>query len=129
MTTIYRTIDIQASPSSVWEKIADTEQISNLVGFLKSSVQADDTRTCTLDGGGQLVEKIVSVDHDLKRVMYAITDSPLNMAYHASSMHVQEHEGHTRLAWTVDLLPKEAAEHFTPMLDSACADMQTTLLG
>ncbi|PCH46828.1 MAG: hypothetical protein COC23_03075 [Hyphomicrobiales bacterium] len=127
MTTIQKTVRINADIDSVWAKISDTAGISNLIGFLASSVQNGDTRTCTLDQGGELVEKIISVDPKLKRVMYSITKSPLNMEFHAASMQVNETENGSELVWTVDLLPPESVEHMEPMLAGACADMETTL--
>ncbi len=113
--------------SKVWEKISDTGRISDLIGFLASSQQSGDIRVCTLEGGGELTEKIVSVDHDLKRVAYAITSSPLNMDFHVASMQLEEDHGKTRLDWVVDLLPADARDHMEPMLDGACVDMAKTL--
>jgi len=129
MTTIHRTIDIDATASAVWAKISDTGRISDLIGFIESSEQSGDERVCNLDGGGSLTEKVVSVDPALKRVLYSITDSPLNMAFHVASMQVEENGLGSRLVWTTDLLPSEVAEHLTPMLDSACADMKSNLAG
>lgn len=127
MTTISKSITISAPMSKVWEKISDTGRISDLIGFLASSQQSGDTRVCTLEGGGELTEKIVSVDHDLKRVAYAITSSPLNMDFHVASMQLEEDHGKTRLDWVVDLLPADARDHMEPMLDGACVDMAKTL--
>ncbi|MDQ2090595.1 SRPBCC family protein [Marimonas arenosa] len=129
MTTILRTIDIDMPSDAVWAKVADTSQISELIGFVAESSQDGATRVCALEGGGELRETIVSVDDDLRRVMYSITESPLNMEFHAASMQVVDNGGKARLIWTVDLLPDAAAEHMAPMIDSACADMKTALAG
>lgn len=127
MTTISKTITIDAPLSSVWEKVSDTGRISDLIGFLATSEQNGDSRVCSLEGGGELTEKIVSVDHGLKRVVYAITNSPLNMDFHVATMQVQEIQGKTQLDWVVDLLPEAARDQMEPMLDGACADMSKTL--
>jgi hypothetical protein len=129
VATIRKEIELNVPAERVWDKIADTSNISKLVGFVETSRQQGDARVCTLQGGGELTEKIVSVDHDLKRVMYSITESPLNMDFHSASMEVIGAEGGnaTRLLWTVDLLPSEAVDAMAPMLDSACADMVGTL--
>lgn len=127
MATISKTITVDAPMPSVWEKISDTGSISDLIGFIASSVQNGDTRVCSLEGGGELTEKIISVDQDLKRVAYAITSSPLNMEFHAASMQLEDNMGQTQLSWTVDLLPDEARDQMEPMLDGACADMAKTL--
>ncbi|WP_298291495.1 SRPBCC family protein [uncultured Litoreibacter sp.] len=127
MTTISKTITINAPISKVWEKVSDTGRISDLIGFLASSIQEGDSRVCMLEGGGELTEKIVSVDHELKRVVYAITSSPLNMDFHVATMQLEEDHDNTRLNWIVDLLPADARDHMEPMLDSACADMTKAL--
>jgi carbon monoxide dehydrogenase subunit G len=127
MATIHRTIDVEAAPGAVWEKVSNTEGISDLIGFLASSEQTGNVRRCALDNGGSLTERIVSVDPTMKRVLYSITDSPLNMEFHAASMQVEENGGGSRLVWTIDLLPAEAVDHLAPMIDAACTDMKTSL--
>lgn len=125
MATIVRTIDIDTTVDAVWKKLSDTARISDLIGFLASSKQNGDTRICQLDGGGELTEKIVSVDPELKRVMYSITESPLNMDFHAASMQVVDNAGLARLIWTVDLLPATVAEQMMPLLEASCADIKS----
>ncbi len=127
MTTIRKTIDIKADIGSVWAKISDIGGISNLIGFLQDSELSGDERVCTLKDGGKLVESIISVDADLHRVMYSITASPLNMSFHVASMELEPTPTGARLIWTTDLQPEQAAEQFEPLLDMACADMQSTL--
>lgn len=126
MTTIYKEVNIDAPLNKIWESISDTANIADLVGFLATSNQTDDTRVCTLEGGGELKEKIVSVDDDLKRVAYTITESPLNMEYHSASMQLEETEDGTKLVWTVDLLPEAAKQQMGPMLEQACIDVKSS---
>lgn len=127
MTTISKTITIDAPIAAVWEKVSDTGRISDLIGFLATSEQNGNARVCSLEGGGELTEKIVSVDSNLNRVVYAITESPLNMEFHVATMQLVDKSGTTQLNWTVDLLPESARDQMEPMLDGACADMVKTL--
>jgi len=127
MTTIRKTFDIDADIESVWAKISDIGGISKLIGFLEDSKLTGDERVCTLGDGGTLVENIVSVDANLHRVLYSITESPLNMAFHVASMELEPTKNGTRFIWTSDIQPKQAAAQFEPMLDMACKDMQSTL--
>lgn len=127
MATIHRAIDIEATADAVWAKISDTARISELISFISRSEQTGDDRICTMEGGGILNEQIVTVDPTAKRVVYAITASPLNMAFHAASMQVEERGRGSRLVWTIDLLPAEVVEHFEPMIDVACGDMKSSL--
>lgn len=127
MPMIRKTIAVKASPQKVWENVADIGGISKLIGFLSGSVVDGDTRICDLAQGGQLTEKIVTVDHDAMRVAYAIVDSPLNLEFHASTMEVSASDDGAIVTWTTDLTPAEAVAQIEPMLDAAVADMMTTL--
>jgi len=127
MTTIRKTIDIEADIEAVWAKVSDVGAISKLIGFLQDSKLSGDERVCTLADGGKLIEKVVSVDANLHRVLYAITESPLNMSFHVASMELEPTQTGTRLVWTTDIQPEQAAGQFEPMLDMACKDMQSTL--
>lgn len=127
MTTIVKSIDIDAPAHAVWPKLSNTSSISDLIGFITSSSQVGDTRVCQLDGGGELKEKIVSVDDKLQRVMYAITESPLNMDFHAASMQLEDRGERSRLVWTVDVCPDDAAANLDPLLDAASDDLKSTL--
>ncbi len=127
MTTIHKVITVDAQLETVWKNIADVGGISNLIGFLSNSVLDGNARTCTLAEGGTLKEKIVTIDENRKRIVYSITESPLNMEFHVAIMEVKPCDNGTEVSWTVDLLPDDASTHMTPMLDAACADMETTL--
>ncbi len=122
MTTIRKTIELEADIETVWAKISDIGGISKLIGFLQDSKLTGDERVCTLADGGTLVENVVSVDADLHRVLYSITQSPLNMSFHVASMELEQTQNGTRFTWTTDLQPEQAAAQFEPLLDMACKD-------
>lgn len=128
MATIRKTVEVAETPEKVWEKLSKVGEISKLIGFVSDSVLTGDTRVCSLAQGGTLKEKIVTVDADARRVVYAITESPLNMEFHAASMEVGASGKGATMTWTVDLLPAEAAAQMEPMLDAAMEDMKSTLV-
>lgn len=127
MSTIRKTIDVKATTDQVWSKISDVGNIGNLIGFLQDSQIEGDDRICTTSDGGIIKEKIISVDENLKRVVYSITESPLNMEFHVAIMELEEIEGGVRLNWTVDVIPAEATEHMEPMIEAAISDMEISL--
>ncbi len=127
MATIRKRIEVAAGPEKVWEKLSKVGEISKLIGFVSDSVLTGDTRVCSLAQGGSLKEKIVTVDAEARRVVYTITESPLNMAFHAASMEIEAAGDGTAMTWTVDLLPAEAAEQMEPMLAAAMEDMKSSL--
>lgn len=128
MATIRKTIDINANTEAVWAKISDIGGISKLIGILADSKAEGDARVCNLAGGGTLNEAIISVDADLHRVVYSITDSPLNLSFHVASMEVEPTPSGARFIWTTDLKPDAASAQMEPMMEAACKDMQTTLV-
>jgi len=127
MATIRKIIDVETTPEAVWAKVSDVANLSKLIGFVEKSELEGNQRICTTVDGAKLVEKIISVDDANGRVVYSITQSPLDLDFHVAVMEITPASKGTRLTWTVDLLPDTAAAHMEPMLDSACADMQKTL--
>ncbi len=127
MPTIHKVIDIDATADAAWAKLSDTPNIASLISFMETSEQDDDVRVCSIEGGGKLVEKIVEIDQDLKRVAYSITESPLSMEYHAASMQIVPNSRKCQFVWTTDVQPAAVVDHFGPMIERACGDMQKTL--
>ena len=112
----------------MWSKIANTEQVSDLIGFIEQSEQSGNRRVCTLHDGAVLKEEIISVDQATRRVAYSIIESPLNMEFHAASMQVFPTEEGSRFVWSVDVLPDAAVGALEPMVDAACETLASTLV-
>ncbi len=128
MASIRKLIDVDASPEAVWEKIADVGSISKLIGYIKNSKLEGDKLICELGNGARLVEQLISVDEENRRVVLSIVESPVALDFHVAVMELEDVGGGTRLIWTIDVLPAEAAKQMNAMLDSAVVDMERTLL-
>lgn len=118
MAVIHRTIDITATPDATWDKIADLGGVHQMMTFLTDANVDGDRRTCGLSMGGELSELVLSVDHDRRRVAYAIVDSPFGLEFHAASMTVTGTGDTSQLAWTTDLKPDAAADQVAGLIDS-----------
>lgn len=127
MATVQKVIDVEASVEDVWDKIANVGSISDLVGFITESQLNGDVRVCKMADGGILEEKIISVDHALRRVAYCIINSPLDLEFHSASMQVVPKGGSASVIWITDLKPDSMAEQFDTIFEEAVPGIRTAL--
>ncbi|MBL0726611.1 SRPBCC family protein [Piscinibacter sp. HJYY11] len=117
MTTVHKTAQINADPRKVWGRIADVGKVHDILPSVVECRLDGDKRLCTFADGGQLTERIISVDAELMRLAYSITDSPFPLEYHAASMRVVPEANGCRLEWTTDLKPDALKESLAPLFD------------
>lgn len=127
MATLQKVVEVATSADAVWKKIADVGGISNLIGFLTESKMDGDKRVCKTADGAVLDELIVSIDPDLKRVAYSITDSPFGFEFHAASMQVSSKGSGAVLTWTTDVKPDAAVQALDPIFEDAAQSMKAAL--
>ena len=126
MATIHLETELAVGPDELWATVRDVGNLSDLLNILEASSLDGDQRSCTLaGGGGQLAETILAVDDDHRRVAYTITDSPLPIELHASSMQVFDAGGgRSTFRWITDVKPDALADGLGPMLAGAVTGMQ-----
>jgi hypothetical protein len=117
MATIYKKMKVNASVDHVWNKVSDVGGISNLMNVLSESHVEGDKRVCTTQDGGKIEEQIISVDNNLKRVSYTITNSPFGLDFHTSSWHVTPEGNGSLVKWFTDVKPDSAAGMLNEVLD------------
>jgi len=99
MATIYREILVNARPALVWDAIKDV---------------------------GAVHKRIVSIDDDLRRVVYALVGD--KVTHHSASFQVLDVPGvQTRLLWFTDLLPDEASPMIEQMVERGSEAIRETL--
>ena len=118
MATVHLEIPIDSTVDAAWKKLADLGGVHQMLSVLSSASIDGDKRVCELEGGGTLEELIVSVDDDLRRVAYSITESPFGFEFHAASMTVLADGDTATFVWTTDLKPDEAADQFGGLIES-----------
>lgn len=89
MATDRRTAWIDASADAVWDIVTDAPGLSQWFPGVESASMRDNQRIIRLRNGDVVSERIVTCDHELRRLQYQI----------ASGVPVQEH-----LA-TIDVIP------------------------
>jgi uncharacterized protein YndB with AHSA1/START domain len=113
VATVRVETDIDVSPQRVWDAIADVGAVHRrlLPGRVADARIEGDVRILTMPDGSQVRELIISVDHSIRRMAYAVTEGQrLPLSYHHAAFQVVEQGDHSRLVWLTDVLPHAMAE-------------------
>lgn len=125
MASIVREFTVATPAADVWAAVADVGAVNQLIDYLGEVTVDGDVRSCRLGDAGTLEELIVSVDHDVRRLAYAIQSSPFGFAHHHASMQVTAVDrGTSRLTWITDIAPDPLVEVVTEPIDAAVASIQ-----
>lgn len=127
MATVQKKIDIEANAQKAWEKLADVGAISNIVGIISESKIDGEKRVCTMADGGVLEERIISLDHDLMRICYCITKSPMDLEFHSASMQIVPNNKGATFIWTTDLKPDALGQGFDQLFEETLAGIKSSL--
>lgn len=127
MASITKTIPAAAGSKVAWKKISDIGAVDKLVEMIASCSLDGDVRTCTLPDGQAIKERVITVDEDVKRVVYTVTEGPLPMEFHCASVQVVEEDNQTNVVWIVDVKPDELAAPLSEMMDGAAQSMAAIL--
>ncbi|GGA70330.1 hypothetical protein GCM10011507_22330 [Edaphobacter acidisoli] len=129
MASVYREIVVDVPASRAWAALQDMGRADRLfAGVLVSCSLAEGVRTVEFANGFVAKERVITVDHERRRVVY----SALNEAFvhHSATMQiVAEGDARCRFVWTSDVLPEQAADRITPLIDAGCAAVKKNLEG
>ena len=128
MTTLIKTIEIDAPAEAVWDAVADFGAVHRRFapGFVTDVKLVPGGRMVTFGDGREVFEAFLGVDHEARRLAYSVRVEQFE--HHNASFQVSDlGGGRSRLAWTVDVLPDAAAEILAPLLDAGLAAAQPTL--
>ncbi|MFC4070040.1 SRPBCC family protein [Actinoplanes subglobosus] len=112
MATVRVETVLSVPDHAVWEAVADVGAVhERLLPGRVAAVRMDgDTRVLTMPDGWEVRELIVAVDHDQRRLAYAVVEGQrLPLTYHHASFQVFPEPGGSRLVWTTDVLPHPMA--------------------
>jgi hypothetical protein len=126
MATLRRELAFDADASTVWAGVSAvaTPHVDLVPGFVTDARLDGDVRTVTFVTGSVARELVVDIDHEARRLAYAVVDSPMGLTHHHATMRVDERRpGGSRLVWTVDALPDTAARRLAEMMAMAAETM------
>ena len=123
MATIRETIHIDASPDQVWAGVREPLAVLDFFDGLDSGEMVGNARKLKM-GDIAITEEIVTVDDDLRRFQYAITDMPIPVEFHLSTIDVLEDGDGTLIVYGVDVRPDELSGILGPTIAGACVGMK-----
>ncbi len=126
--TIRKEIHINAESAAVWDAVRDFDNVDKRLapGFVVEVQAKDGARDVTFANGAKVRELLVSVDDNLRRLVYAIADGHFT-TYSASVQVFREGKHRCLLVWTIDLLPNSFESYIDTQMDSAAIIMKGTL--
>lgn len=128
MATLRKQIALEAGATHVWSALRDFGSVHTRVapGFLTGLEMDNGDRIVTFFNGLVARERLVTVDDENCRLVYAVVEGRPSH-YNAAVQVFPEGDGRSRLVWTIDLLPSELAPAIGGMMDHAAGFMKKTL--
>src|SRR5260370_3519684 len=128
MATIQKELITKATPEQVWSALRDVGALHTRLapGFVVDTRMEPDARLVTFANGMVVRERIVTVDDALRRFVWRATGETLS--HHNGAAQVFPYgDGGSKLIWTTDLLPDEAAAAIGPVMGPGIAPMPVAL--
>jgi carbon monoxide dehydrogenase subunit G len=131
MASTSKEIVTRATPDAVWDAIRDIGALhTRLVpGFVTATELIPGGRRVTFGNGLVVDEPIIDSDDQKRRLAWTARGEGLPLRHYNASVQVFPHEHGSRVVWTADLLPDEAAPTVGGMMDQGMAVMTRTLDG
>ena len=125
MASIRKEIPLEARAEDVWAAVRDIGALhTRLVpGFVTDTRVEPGARIVTFGNGMVVRELIVDRDDKARRLAWSAVGGRLTH-HNASAQVFPEGDTRSRLVWTADLLPDEAAGDIRAMMDHGAAAMQ-----
>ncbi|WP_405093885.1 SRPBCC family protein [Micromonospora sp. NBC_01392] len=121
---------VDAPARQVWDAVADVGAVHRrlLPGRVADARLDGDVRILTMPDGHQIRELILGVDHDLRRMAYAVVEGQrLPLTYHHAAFQVLDEGRRSRLVWLTDVLPHHMADVVRPRVERGITEMKAAL--
>lgn len=128
MASIRKEITTRASADQVWDALRDVGALhTRLVpGFVVETRLEPGARIVTFGNGAVVREPIVAIDDEARRVVWT-SESDRLTHYNASAQVLTSENSGTRVVWIADLLPHDASEFVSQMMEQGMAAMKKAL--
>jgi hypothetical protein len=130
MATIAKEIVTKASPAQAWDAIRDIGALhTRLVpGFVVATELIPGGRRVTFANGAVVDEPIIDLNEDTRRLVWTAVGGALGLTHYNGAVQVFPREaGGSRIVWTADLLPHEAASAVAGMMEQGAGAMARAL--
>ncbi|HEV2547759.1 MAG TPA: SRPBCC family protein [Stellaceae bacterium] len=128
MASVRKEIVTRAPAHAVWDAIRDIGALhTRLVpGFVIDTKLEGRVRIVTFGNGMVIREPIITIDDAAKRLVWS-AEGGITTHYNAAVAVFTAEGGLTRVVWTADFLPDEAAETIAAAIATGMAVMKKTL--
>jgi hypothetical protein len=128
MASIRTEIPLEASVDEVWAAVRDVGALHERLvpGFVVDTRLEPGARVVTFGNGLAVRELIVDLDDTARRLVWS-AQSPRLVHHNASAQVVADGAHRSRLIWTADVLPDEAAADIGAMMEQGGLAMQKRL--
>jgi carbon monoxide dehydrogenase subunit G len=130
MTSLAVEVTTNAPPAAVWDAIRDIGALhTRLVpGFVIGTELVPGGRRVTFANGMVVFEPIISMDDDLRRLVWTAQGGSPGITHYNASVQVFPREaGGSRVVWCANVLPHEAAASIGAMMKLGAASMNAAL--
>lgn len=130
VATVHVETIINVPAERVWDAIADVGAVHRrlLPGRVADTRIEEDTRILTMPDGSHVRELIISVDHSMRRMAYAVIDGQrLALTYHHAAFQVIDEGDHSRLIWLTDVLPHAMAAAVQARVERGIVEIRQVL--
>lgn len=128
MATIRHHAHIERSPEDVWKVVSDAGAISNWFPGIDTSSAEGNTRRCSV-GESELAEEIVTVDDELRRFQYRISEGPMPVEFHLGTVDVLPDGDGSLVIYSTEILPDSAKPLLDPSIASGVQGLKAYLEG
>jgi hypothetical protein len=130
MTTLRSSVLLDRTASEVWEVVRDTSEVSSWFPSMVSSSGDAAKRTVVLTDGSSIIEEIVTLDDDLRRMQYRAVGGDLPIDNHLGTVDVFDvGDGRTLVAYSTEIEPADLAGAFHAAIDEAVGNLDSYLEG
>jgi hypothetical protein len=123
MATMRETIHIDAPPEKIWAELREPLALLDWFDGIDSGEMVGTARKLKM-GDISVTEEIVTVDDDLRRFQYSITEMPIPVEFHLSTIDVLEDGDGTLIVYGVDVRPDMLKDILAPTIAGACVGMK-----
>ena len=114
MASIRKELVVGADPATAWDALRDYGAVHERIapGLVTDTQLDGEDRIVTFFNGSMARERLVALDDDRRRLVYAVVESPLGLRHHQASAEIHDTgdaTGGSRFVWTTDLLPDDVA--------------------
>ena len=128
MATIRKEHRTPATADQVWAAFRDYgaphEKLAR--GFVVATRLEEGARVVTFANGMVFRELLVTMDDAARRLVYAIVGAE-GLVHHNASFQVHPDGAGSRVIWIADVLPDDAAEAISPMMDAGIEALARTI--